>query len=66
MLESWVKRLEIDIGSKEFFKLAKMENMIDAHNYIIEKYGRDEANYYDKYMIPRYSNMKIGYEEEFR
>jgi len=39
---------------------------LDAHMYIIEKYGRREANYFDKYMIPRYSNMKIAYEEEFR
>jgi hypothetical protein len=65
MLEYWVKRLEIDIGSKEFFKLAKMD-MHEAHNYIIKKYGRNEANYFDKYMIPRYSNMKIAYESEFR
>ena len=66
MLELWVKRLEIDIGSKEFFKLAKMESMIDAHFYIVEKYGRKEANYFDRYMVPRYFNMKIGYEVEFR
>jgi len=65
MLELWAKRLEIDIGSKEFFKLAKMD-IHDAHNYIIKKYGRTEANYFDKYMIPRYFNMKIGYEDEFR
>ena len=65
MLEIWVKRLEIDIGSKEFFKLAKM-NIRDAHMYIIEKYGRNEANYFDQYMVPRYSNLKIGYETEFR
>ena len=46
--------------------LAKMESMIDAHNYIIEKYGRKEANYFDRYIVPRYFNMKIGYEVEFR
>jgi hypothetical protein len=38
----------------------------DAHFYIVEKFGRREANYFDKYMMPRYSNMKIAYEEEFR
>jgi len=65
MLESCVKRLELDIGSKEFFKLAKMD-VHDAHYYIIEKYGRREANYYDRYMISRYSNMKLAYEVEFR
>jgi len=65
MLERWYKRLDIDIGSKEFFKLAKMDVM-DAHWYIIEKYGRREANYFDRYMITRYSNMKIAYEVEFR
>jgi len=65
MLEIWFKRLDIDIGSKEFFKLAKMDIM-DAHFYIVEKYGRREANYFDRYMISRYSNMKIGYESEFR
>jgi len=65
MLDCWIKRIEIDIGSKEFFKLAKMD-VGDAHFYIVEKYGRREANYFDKYMIPRYSNMKIAFEEEFR
>jgi len=65
MLESWIKRLDIDIGSKEFFKLAKIDVM-DAHFYIVEKYGRREANYFDKYMIRRYSNMKIAYEAEFQ
>jgi len=65
MLEIWFKRLDIDIGSKEFFKLAKMD-VGDGHFYIVEKYGRREANYFDRYMISRYSNMKIGYENEFR
>jgi len=65
MLEPWVKSLKIDFGCKEFFQLAKMD-IRDAHNYIIEKYGRNEANYFDKYMMPRYSNMKIAYEDEFR
>jgi len=65
MLDIYYKRLEIDIGSKEFFKLAKM-SIRDAHTYIIENYGRKEANYFDKYMMPRYSNMKIAYECEFR
>jgi hypothetical protein len=63
--ESWVKRFDIDIGSKEFFKLAKME-FLDAICYIIEKYGRNEANYFYKYMMPKYCNKKIAYEVEFR
>ena len=65
MLDICEKRLDIDIGSKEFFKLAKMD-VGDAHFFIVEKYGRREANYFDKYMIPRYSNMKIAFEDEFR
>ncbi len=65
MLEIWFMRLDIDIGSKEFFKLAKMDIM-DAHFYIVKKYGRREANYFDRYIMPRYSNMKIAYEDEFQ
>ena len=37
MLEIWIKRLDIDIDSNEFFKLAKMDVM-DAHFYIVKKY----------------------------
>ncbi len=65
MRESWVKRFDIDIGSKEFFKLAKME-FIDAICYIQEKYGRNEVNYFYKYMMPRYFNRKIANESELR
>jgi len=65
ILDAWTKRIGIDIGSKEFFKLAKMD-LMDAHWYIIKKYGRREVNYYEKYLVPRYNNMKIAYEEEFR
>ena len=62
MLEIWFKRLDIDIGSKEFFKLAKMDIM-DAHFYIVEKYGRREANYFDIYFLPRYHDRKSVYDE---
>ena len=65
MDENLVKRFDIDIGSKEFFKLAKMD-FLDAVCYIQEKYGKSEANYFYKYMIPKYSNFKIAYESEFR
>jgi len=62
ILEIPIKRFHIDIGSKEFFKLAKMEIM-DAHYYIVEKYGRREANYFDIYFLPRYHDRKSAYDE---
>jgi len=65
MGEIRVKRFDMDIGSKEFFKLAKMD-FLDAVCYIQEKYGKSETNYFYKYMMPKYSNFKIGFESELR
>jgi len=54
-----------ELSEQEFFNLAKM-NIHKAINYILDNFGRDEANYFDEVMLPMYSNLKWGYESEFQ